>query len=114
MFICATAFVRVLCSRVYPFGQMHLHPVTVTYDLITSLVDIVQALFADPDVGKLLPAFASRQAYLKAAGADPAHQMAHLVALEHLTGMTLPDQVNEVSMCPLRSGAVMKWTAAVC
>lgn len=68
---------------------------------------LLQALFADASVGKLLPAFTARTAHLKAAGSEPAHQMAHLVALEHLTGVTLPDQVNEV-----RGRSVLRGAAA--
>ena len=57
---------------------------------------MLQALFAGPGLDKLLPAFSARQAYLEAAGSEPAHQMAHLVALEHLAGVIVPENINEV------------------
>lgn len=52
----------------------------------------------------------SRKALLKLAGAEPALQLAQLVALEHLLGVTLPERTKEVravaQACP-RSEVVM-------
>ena len=38
----------------------------------------------------------SHKALLKLAGAEPALQLAQLVALEHLLGVTLPERTKEV------------------
>ena len=51
---------------------------------------------------KLTGAMARRSTFLKANAQDAASQVALLVALEHLVGVTLPDKVKEVgcSACP--------------
>ena len=57
----------------------------------------VQALYGDlPEDTKIAAEVKSRKALLKLAGAEPALQLAQLVALEHLLGVTLPARTKEV------------------
>lgn len=56
-----------------------------------------QALFGDlPEDTRIAVEVKSQTALLKAAGAEPALQLAQLVALEHLLGVTLPERTKEV------------------
>lgn len=56
-----------------------------------------QALYGDlPEDTKIAAQVKSKKALLKLAGAEPALQLAQLVALEHLLGVTLPERTKEV------------------
>ncbi|PRW20878.1 eukaryotic translation initiation factor 5 [Chlorella sorokiniana] len=60
---------------------------------------LYEALFAKAAAStKLTPLVVERKKYLKAVAADPASQLAQLVALEHLAGVTLADRVREVPL----------------
>ncbi|KAI7841802.1 hypothetical protein COHA_004525 [Chlorella ohadii] len=60
---------------------------------------LYEALFAKTAASaKLTPLVVERKKYLKAVAADPASQLAQLVALEHLAGVTLADRVREVPL----------------
>ena len=69
---------------------------------------LAQALFGDLLEDTKLAAQAKAQGpLLKAAGSEPALQLAQLVALEHLLGVTLRERTKEVgcpSCCRLRRG----------
>ena len=58
---------------------------------------MAQALYGDlPEDTKIAAQVKSKKALLKLAGAEPALQLAQLVALEHLLGVTLPERTKEV------------------
>ncbi len=60
-------------------------------------VPLPQALYGDlPDDTKIASEVKSQKALLKLAGTEPALQLAQLVALEHLLGVTLPERTKEV------------------
>ena len=57
----------------------------------------MQALFGElPEDIKIAAELKGHVALLKLAGAEPALQLAQLVALEHLLGVTLPERAKEV------------------
>ena len=58
---------------------------------------LAQALFGElPEDIKIAAELKGHVALLKLAGAEPALQLAQLVALEHLLGVTLPERTKEV------------------
>ncbi|EFN56072.1 hypothetical protein CHLNCDRAFT_145571 [Chlorella variabilis] len=60
---------------------------------------LYEALFANAGAGaKLTPLVVERKKYLKAAAADPASQLAQLVALEHLLAVELPERSREAPL----------------
>ena len=62
-----------------------------------STLPLPQALYGDlPDDTKIASEVKSQKALLKLAGTEPALQLAQLVALEHLLGVTLPERTKEV------------------
>lgn len=58
---------------------------------------LLQALFAEDKGTKLSAQISKRKLILKAVGDDPPTQMAQLLALEYLVGVTDPDRLNQVS-----------------
>ncbi len=58
---------------------------------------LMQALFAEDTETKLSVQISKRKLILKAVGDDPPTQMAQLLALEYLVGVTDPDRLNQVS-----------------
>ena len=56
----------------------------------------MQALFADDTDTKLSAQITKRKLILQAVGDDPPSQMAQLLALEYLVGVTDPDRLNQV------------------
>lgn len=56
----------------------------------------VQALFAEDTENKLSVQISKRKLILQAVGDDPPSQMAQLLALEYLVGVTDPDRLNQV------------------
>ena len=57
----------------------------------------MQALFAEDKDTKLSAQISKRKLILKAVGDDPPTQMAQLLALEYLVGVTDPDRLTQVS-----------------
>jgi len=53
-------------------------------------------LFAEDTETKLSVQISKRKLILKAVGDDPPTQMAQLLALEYLVGVTDPDRLNQV------------------
>ena len=58
---------------------------------------MLQALFAEDKDTKLSAQISKRKLILKAVGDDPPTQMAQLLALEYLVGVTDPERLNQVS-----------------
>ncbi|KAK9809640.1 hypothetical protein WJX73_010165 [Symbiochloris irregularis] len=58
---------------------------------------LYEALFSEQE-GKLAVLAQKHLSYLKAAGSEAPTQMAHLIALEHLTGVTNPQYVKETPL----------------
>lgn len=56
----------------------------------------LQALFAEDTENKLSIQISKRKLILQAVGDDPPSQMAQLLALEYLVGVTDPDRLNQV------------------
>lgn len=56
----------------------------------------LQALFAEDTENKLSTQISKRKLILQAVGDDPPSQMAQLLALEYLVGVTDPDRLNQV------------------
>lgn len=59
----------------------------------------LQALFGEDKDTKLSVQIAKRKLILQAVGDDPPSQMAQLLALEYLTGVTDNDRLTQVSGC---------------
>ncbi|KAL0041960.1 hypothetical protein WJX79_010367 [Trebouxia sp. C0005] len=59
---------------------------------------LYEALFAEDKDTKLSAQISKRKLILKAVGDDPPTQMAQLLALEYLVGVTDPDRLNQVSL----------------
>ena len=59
----------------------------------------IQALFAEDTETKLSVQIGKRKLILLAVGDDPPSQMAQLLALEYLVGVTDPDRLNQVGLC---------------
>lgn len=62
-----------------------------------------QALFGEDTENKLPVQIAKRKLILQAVGDDAPSQMAQLLALEYLTGVTDTDRLTQVSMLPVHS-----------
>lgn len=58
----------------------------------------LQALFAEDNESKLSVQISKRKLILQAVGDDPPSQMAQLLALEYLVGVTDTDRLNQVSL----------------
>ena len=56
----------------------------------------LQALFAEDTETRLSAQITKRKLILQAVGDDPPSQMAQLLALEYLVGVTDPDRLNQV------------------
>ncbi|KAL3130990.1 hypothetical protein ABBQ38_000314 [Trebouxia sp. C0009 RCD-2024] len=59
---------------------------------------LYEALFAEDTENKLSVQISKRKLILQAVGDDPPSQMAQLLALEYLVGVTDPDRLNQVSL----------------
>lgn len=66
--------------------------------------DWLQALFAEDTENKLSIQISKRKLILQAVGDDPPSQMAQLLALEYLVGVTDPDRRNQVICCFFTDG----------
>ena len=67
--------------------------------------DWLQALFAEDTENKLSIQISKRKLILQAVGDDPPSQMAQLLALEYLVGVTDPDRLTQVMHCFFSSGS---------
>ena len=77
---------------------------------------LAQALFGDlPEDAKLAAEAKAQRALLKAAGSEPALQLAQLVALEHLLGVTLRERTKEVGhpLCCYLYAVLTVWAVFV-
>ncbi len=68
----------------------------------------LQALFAEDTENKLSTQISKRKLILQAVGDDPPSQMAQLLALEYLVGVTDPGRLNQV-MHGLFTRCLLTW-----